>query len=468
MKIKIAVTLLTIGFLFTGCSFGTGVEMMMKPPKLSVQQEEISLALQEKAGKNIKLKFPKSGEYRSPILVANIDDEPTDEAIVFYERSGVNDGESNIRINVIDQKNNKWESVFDHSGGGIEIEKVVLSRIGESDKIYIIVGYTMINQTEKFLSVYSYGDGRLQTLFTDSYSVMEVMDINDDGLQELVLIAGNMKAANIIPSFNETAYSPTYKDNAAKQILTTKMEIQQQNTIAKVITCDDGIFKTMSETQMQGIPSDFSSIIRGKVGISTPALFVDYSIGDGQIQTQILYCSGNQIINPFAKLPEILALTTRPAGYPSMDIDSDGVVEIQRVSTFPGYEVLPAEDRLYMSDWFVFEQATLAKKSSGYYNINDGYCFMLPNRWQGTVTAAYDPILDEMVFYKYNGTLENSTKELMRIATVKKGENADKILDGYKTITTKGLTEYMVKIPTEKNEPLILTRSEISYNFVIL
>ena len=70
----------------TGCSaLNFSVEGLINAPKLTSEQSEIHQALIESVGSNITLKYPKNGEYRSAYVIANIDDEPTDEAMVFYE-----------------------------------------------------------------------------------------------------------------------------------------------------------------------------------------------------------------------------------------------------------------------------------------------------------------------------------------------------------------------------------------------
>ena len=54
-------------------------------------------------GSNITLKYPKNGEYRSAYVIANIDDEPTDEAMVFYEYTSNGSEEDGLRVNILDK-----------------------------------------------------------------------------------------------------------------------------------------------------------------------------------------------------------------------------------------------------------------------------------------------------------------------------------------------------------------------------
>ena len=86
-----------------GCGFSAGIDTMMKPPKLNVEQEQIYSALTERIGSKVSLKYPKSGDYLSAFIISDIDEEPTNEAIVFYERNGITADEISLRINILDK-----------------------------------------------------------------------------------------------------------------------------------------------------------------------------------------------------------------------------------------------------------------------------------------------------------------------------------------------------------------------------
>ena len=66
----------------TSCTLSTDVENLLKPPKLSEEQEQIYQALIASEGSKISLKYPRTGNYLSAFIVENIDNEPSNEAIV--------------------------------------------------------------------------------------------------------------------------------------------------------------------------------------------------------------------------------------------------------------------------------------------------------------------------------------------------------------------------------------------------
>ena len=115
--------------MLSGCSFtNVGIDGFF-PHKLSKEQSEIHDSLIEIVGKNIQIKYPLSGDERSAFVIRNLDDEKSDEAIVFYKKTNTTASESTIRINILDQINGKWQSVYDSHQVGEEVDNVIYQRL---------------------------------------------------------------------------------------------------------------------------------------------------------------------------------------------------------------------------------------------------------------------------------------------------------------------------------------------------
>ncbi|MBQ7834199.1 MAG: hypothetical protein IJ385_00285, partial [Ruminiclostridium sp.] len=149
-KILSAVTALLV-LAAGGCS--TSVEGLLSPPKLDEEQSAIYNALTLSKGGDVHLKYPVSGQYRSAFVVKNIDDEETDEAIVFYETSNVTDGGSSLRLNFLDKQNGEWVSVYDFAALGSEIEKVRFADLGDGG-VSVLVTYTIQNSSDSATSIF--------------------------------------------------------------------------------------------------------------------------------------------------------------------------------------------------------------------------------------------------------------------------------------------------------------------------
>ena len=191
MKARLLAACTAAVTLLSGCTFSTSIDGLLSPPKLSVEQEQIYEALRRAAGSNISLKYPKTGDYLSAFIVSDIDGDGEDEALVFYEKTLLQSEENALRLNVLDQINGSWRSVYDLAAGGAEVEKVMISRLGSNSRTNIIVGYSMVNRGERVLSVYDYRDGALTETLNSSYSLADVCDLDQNGENELLIALGD-------------------------------------------------------------------------------------------------------------------------------------------------------------------------------------------------------------------------------------------------------------------------------------
>lgn len=434
-KIFLGVISFIFAAAFSGCSFAGSVDLLLSPPKLSAEQTAVYEALVRSAGKDVKLQYPRYGEYRSAFVFADIDGEEGDEALVFYEKTGESEGAGNVRINVIDMIDGEWRSVYDHAGVGTGIDRIIFADIGSSERTSVIIGYTLLSG-EKNAVVYSYEDGRLFSDYTDNYSTMFVLDMDRDGLDNLVLI------------------------RPGNQLKKASMSLVSRSV-------EDGSVTETGSIALDESAADFVNVISGYVGTETPAIFID-GLSGGQLTTEIIYSMNGNLRNPlYLGESGMIENTRRQAGYLSTDIDLDGIVEIPTRSPFPGY-ASGSRGSLYSTDWNVFDNYSIVKKYSSYYSIADGYCFIFPSRWDGVVTVKKDDATGDIVFYRFQTDLTNSATELMRIAVAGDYETETFIENGYTLLKSNNHTNYFVKLPDIEYDPLVLTSTEINNNFYII
>lgn len=441
-RLSILIMLVFMMTLSTGCNIWTGsIEGLLSPPKLTTQQQEIYQALTSSIDTKISLKYPRTGDYLSAFIVANFDDEPSDEAIVFYEKTGITADETSLRINVLDQENGKWKSIFDKSADGSEVDTVIISKLGQNDDVSIIVGYNMM-QGEKQLNIYKYvtdavsGNRQLVETLSDTYSIMSVQDIDNDSYNELFLVTGNSAS-----SYAEAKILKV--DNNSKYV---RNRVAMDYDVIDYIQC------------LYSNPNDDTS----------KQIFIDSILTTNIIETEILYFNtsdGNLIIsNSSNDEREILGNTVRPSGYNSCDIDNDGIIEIPTITTFTGYEKLSDTEQLQMTKWLTYQNKSLVVKYEGYYSITDGYFFALPERWKNKVTIKLDNARNDMVFYEYNETLEDSTVELLRL-TVSEEKNMETIQNnGYQLMRTNNGKCYFAKVFNNVNSELEISLAEVLFN----
>lgn len=435
-KICAAAVCAVCSLFMAGCSLGGSVDSLLSPPKLSEEQNAVYDALIRSVGNDIRLKYPRSGEYRSAFIFADIDSEPDREAVVFYEKTGDTEGGGNVRVNVIDRRGGKWTSVYDHAGAGTGIDRIIFSDLGESGRQNIIIGYTLLSG-ERSVQIYSYENGLLNMEYSDSYSTMFTADLERNGKNELIII---------------------HPGNQLRKASLSSVSTDPES---------GGITETGS-VALDESASEFVSVAAGYVGKETPAIFID-GLSGGQLTTEIIYSVDGQLRNPlYLGESGLIEKTRRPAGYSCTDIDLDGVIEIPTLTLFPGYSEDSSGTKLYSADWNVFDNYSITKKYSSFYNVSEGYCFILPSRWDGVVTVKRDAATGEAVFCKFRADLENSTVELLRIAVASAEETGALLDEGYMVLKSNNKTNYLVKCPDLTDEPLTLTGTEIGNSLYLM
>lgn len=448
-KVLAAALVAVICLLSCGCSFSASMENLLTPPKLTGEQEEIYRELINSVGKSVKLKYPKSGEYRSAFVLHNIDGEPGDEALVFYESSDIRSGESALRLKFLDKTSGKWEAVYDLACAGNEIESVVFADLGSGGSAMptIILSFTLLNQTDKSFSVLKYSDKRPEELLSSTYSSMKITDLNKDEQNELVIVNVNKEL--------QTASALMYTDSGDR-------------------------LELLSNIPLYGGAADYIRVTEGKLDENTPALFLDYSKGGGQSGTDVLYCYGSRLFCPDSlgvAGSSGSALISRQvndymAEIYSFDIDNDGYVEVPSTTPLPGYETLTKPEQLCAVTWYTVQNDNFTQESYSYFSGKYRFALMFPNRWIGVVTAIADFNSNDIVFISYDaetGLVVTEDNFIMRIHSVNKDvPETINVTEGLRLISESDDTAYYVETAQNNNSNLALTDSELFDSFVLL
>ena len=368
--------ILAVALLFlSGCSYTqTGIDALLRPPLLSDQQEEIYRAITASAGENIRLIYPRTGGYTSAFLIENIDSEPTEEAIVFYQQT--TGSSASMRINVLDQRNGGWYSLYDIAGapGATEIEKVDFMTI--EGQRYVAVGFNLTGSRDKMCTLYAYNEGRLTEKQRWGCTNYVVFDLNDDGADEILTITTRRDAAGIRSSVADLR--------------------RMTNT---------GGSQTISSVELDPGVSEYIYITPGRLSDGRSALYLDGVRGSSVYTTEILACEGQRMVNLIYNSTgdNLIDQTSRPSGMPSVDLTGEGIVEIPLRVSAPGYES-DTHQQEYFTRWYVYEEGQLRQARTTYAAYSLGYLFTIPDSWLDKVTVAFDANTSELFFYSYSLT----------------------------------------------------------------
>ena len=420
---------------FCGCSIQ--VESLLSPPKLSEEQAAIYEALQAGRGREIHLKYPRSGKYRSAFVIENIDEEETEEAIVFYEASNITDGGSSLRLNFLDREGGKWVSVYDYAALGSEIERVQFADLGDGETS-IIITYTIQNASDSAVSVLKYTDKTPSEVYTGRCAYTNILDINGDGHSELFQISRDLDSG--------TATASLLGQSA------------------------DGGFQILSSATLSG----FTECRGVTLGVCDEeghrAIFIDRSLGDGSIGTDVLICYDDLRLSAVAAVPEVLSRRTNTytPNILSRDIDGDGIIETASTAAFPGYENLPRAEQVNLIAWYQIESGGTAIKRDAlsYLSIRSDYLLFIPTRWEGRVTVTLSVSEGTVTFSEYDSKTRVTGAELLTIMAVEPGGASAPA--GYTPYGKNEGTGYRFYIRNNKGNSLALTEAELSDCFKIL
>ena len=401
-KIKFIIMLFPL--LLTGCSLNTSIDALLTPPKLSAQQEQIYSALKNYTGPNISLKYPRSGENLSAFIVDDIDNDSQEEAIVFYKKNAIKTEDNSLRINILDQEDSVWRSVYDRAADGNEVEQVMITKLGEHDRVNIVVGYSLINQSEKVVSIYDYSDGNLNTTFENNYySLFDAVDLNGDGKKEFFTVLNQSASRRASAAVYYLAENGNY--------LRSSVELNESYT-------------------------NYRNLTYGEFTDDLKAVYLDAETSSGTIVTEILSVDSENnlsvVFSPDLEKEE----TMRPSAY----------------------------DRIFLTKWYELKNEKLERKYLSYMTITDGYTFIIPEKWYDHVTVIVSSVDNEVKICSYDKDPEDCV-EILRIKTVSESAETDKLWkDGYDLLHSRGDKMFFIKV--NKENEFVDSPAEIMMKFI--
>lgn len=432
---KLILLILPLLFL-CGCSMA--VEELLSPPRLDEEQSAIYDALRLSKGGDVSLKYPVSGQYRSAFVVQDIDSEPTNEAIVFYEASNVADEGSSLRLNFLDRQDGKWISVYDFAALGSEIEKVQFADLGNG-KTSIIITYTIQNTSDRATSVFCYEENTPYEVYKSRHVYMNLIDINEDGVQEMLII--NSDSAENTASVNLLGWE------------------------------NDGF------TQLSSVPlsADFISCRNIQLGTATntgrKGIFIDYTLTDGAIGTDVMLCYDRTLSAAQIPADQVRRRSNTFTPFVSCrDIDDDGVIEVPSVSPAPGYTDRPGNEQVSFTNWFEISSAgaNLLYENTSYVSIRTDYIFSIPPRWAGLITMNISIADGTATFSRYDNSKKTAEEELLVIRAVPEASVVKINLTGFTPCGKSESTGYCFFMRAAGDSSLALAEGEFENLFRIL
>ncbi|MGN0550955.1 MAG: FG-GAP repeat domain-containing protein [Acutalibacteraceae bacterium] len=448
MKIRKRLTavliLMLVCTLFSSCapnSFDNSD--LLRPPRATGNKAEIEAVIETTAGGDYTLKYPQRGDYRSAIIMKDLNGDGIDEAIALYKPSG---DATTTHIMFIRNINGIWQSVGDFSGISNDIDSINIGDIDGDRTKEVLVSWKSAVASANQMTAYFVGNKKSSELPIDeSFSECVVGDLTGDGKCSIMLLS-----------------IPVGEAPASAKLLQYNPEVRQIFT-RSIIAINENITR-------------FVCVQQGMTDNSTPAVFVDGAKNNNDLLTEVVYWDKEQstLLNPLNTAKKENP-TLRTGTTVCKDVNSSGIMNIPTVELMPmeAKENLTSDRVCSLTIWnsFNIKSKTLEPDLQTVISTTDGYYFSLPSAWEGNVTARQDTASRSVTFYEWLNVSgrEKRGQVLLTIQVfTEKDWKARKDTDDFiEMINSSGLI-YAVKVPESSMSELLLSMEEINKSLNLL
>ncbi len=350
MKIaKILSILFIVIGLITGCGFIESSEDIMKPPKLSISQEEVRELLHEVLDDDAELLSPQNGVDKNPIQFVDLNNDNEKEVVVFYR---IENDKYPLRGLILTKDSGEWRINEGIKGLGNEFDNIMFEDITGNGILEIIIGWDIGDDFNKGISIYQYQEDKTIEIFNDSYEVFAIDDFDNDSISDIFLVKLNR--------IDLKSKGQLYKFNDEEMIL-------------------------VDEVQLDGTVNVHYNVNTGLAYDNIVGVFLDSGVGAHAAQTELVILKDGELENVFFnKEMGYVENTFRAYGTRCEDIDDDGIIEIPLLREPISYDTSAMSWMPWITSWYQWDgEHGLKFDSEGYYQE---YYFSFPKKWNERIT----------------------------------------------------------------------------------
>ena len=469
-----------LAVLCTGCSFsGLSDNDLLQPPKATGEKAEIQGLLEVTTNGDYTLKYPQSGDYRSAIIMQDLNSDGDDEAVAFYRNKK---DSSAINIMFMDKVAGKWASVGTFSNANSDVDRIYFGDIDSDGINEAIVGWSSYLTGGSQVTMYKYKEGSVSEVIVNddtNYADMVFMDITNDGVSDLIILT--------------TA---------------TENDTGKSTSLARLYSsCANKKFSRVSEINTNPNVVSYSQIMQGTVSDGVNGLFVDGNTSSlGELITEVIYYSSQNksLVSPLDVTQNdgtVTNVTQRVTSSVCKDIDEDGIIEVPSQFT-----PILTDDKLTpcpITKWYKIDadRGEMKQTIQTIASYFDGFYFILPDNWKNHVVAVNDNTSRTTTFYcikevvkednsetpteaatvpeldsdKADNTVTAVETEKQPVLTIKvfsekdwKNDGAARLSDGYSVLEESNSLVYTCKLGASENGQYNLSSQQVSKYFKLI
>ena len=436
----------------SGCSFlNMDMESQLRAPLAAGEQSHIQKALekhifaqtteaasaQEAGGEtpvSYVLKYPKMGDYRSAFVMKDINGDGAEDALAFY---ALQPEGANTHIALFTKKDAQWTCLDDIEGLATEIERIHFGDLNGDGVPELFAGFSMYNTRDRRLMLYTWEDDHLVERYSDTYTHMIVSPLTDDFHDDLLLF---------------------------------RLNTEKERTTVRLLSMDGDTIAEKGAALLDGHISQFGSYMPIVFENGLRGVYQDCAKDSQTTITELVVWDGEQLKAPLHDPKENLtSVSARESGLPCMDINRDGMMEWPQSFRMTGDEKTKTEDmKVWLSDWYAWDPVDMVSERV-LTNVTvplDGYYFIVPEEWNGRITASYDEIKHQLMVRRVDDGLAGDVLFDIVAFSVKTGNpNKD---DNYLFLAENDTFKYEIRYTKHSDKPFALTMEQLSELFVLL
>jgi tetratricopeptide (TPR) repeat protein len=215
---KIAVCILSLIFLLTGCNLFPDPESLIQPPKeakaTDLDEDLLSIA-RRNLPKGTELSVPNGPVGTESVINVDLDDDGKDEVLVLYI-STIH--QNQVGAFVLKESKNGWDKVFAKNGAGSVISWASASDVTGDGRKEILLGWQLAASSENTLEIFQWNKDKLTSLKELNYNELEAIHFDNDPKIRLAIWKRDMADAykidllgwNGVALVTDRTYYPAY------------------------------------------------------------------------------------------------------------------------------------------------------------------------------------------------------------------------------------------------------------------
>ena len=401
----------------TGCSFTLSPQELYRLPKLPTEYTELDSRISAILADGTEYAAPTSGSNIQPVQLVDLNSDGQEEAVAFFRNASA---EKPLKICIFTPADESYEQTATIESSGTSINSIVYNDLDGDGHTELLVGWRTTTDLQA-LVVYALRGSEPVELMRTSYVRYTLTDLDQDGLQELVVFRATEEEGGNVADYY------VWQDG--------QMQMRPPARVSM----------TMAELSQQG------RITSGTLQDGSPALFVTGVEESTLAITDILAARNGELAN--IALSDATGVSREIAPFRSLyptDINNDGVTEVPVPVALPSWD---DEDSSYQRiDWRCYDSVGEGSTvMSTYHSIEDGWYLHLPEEWRGKILVTRSFIPDEayVTFYVWG---QEGVQPFLRITAITGSSRSIKAMRGGRfTLSRQAETTYTAEL-LEANE----------------